>query len=386
MMSVLAKARHRKGSVLIFVLAIIVLLSVLAMRLLEETVREMEHVSQFHRRDDLRLQAYSALEVALGVLEEWKMVEGQLFSPSQGWANPLSYAEIQSSEAGVKWAVRIEDETGKIPFGSFKEKDLVVLFALMVKEEDGLLNERDGEPFVDCLLDWQDKDDDERDDGEEEDYYEDLEPPYFPPNDKLTSFEEFRHIKGFSYDFDDPDGSGLFFDELGNETSNFRHFRSTVSFHNGYPVNINTAPDYLLRFLCGDDDRGYEQILDVLSGKDPSVSEPFFRNSNDSKLSSLRRNRSIELGAECKIFRIHITVSKGPSNFRLHALLESGRSSSGGTAVTPGPARSVPSARIPNTRTSKSKNRGRGPLDPNFSKLQYPFRIIALRENENLVD
>ena len=97
MMTVLTKARHRKGSVLIFVLAIIVLLSVLAMRLLEETVREMEHVSQFHRRDDLRLQAYSALEVALGVLEEWKMVEGQLFSPSQGWANPLSYAEIQSS-------------------------------------------------------------------------------------------------------------------------------------------------------------------------------------------------------------------------------------------------------------------------------------------------
>jgi len=42
--------------------------------------------------------------------------------------------------------------------------------------------------------------------------------------------------------------------------------------------------------------------------------------------------------------------------------------------------------RTPGTRTSKSKNRGRGPLDPNFSKLQYPFRIIALRENENLVD
>ncbi|MDA0724572.1 MAG: hypothetical protein O3B25_09960, partial [Verrucomicrobia bacterium] len=61
MMTVLATARHRRGSVLIFVLAIIVLLSVLAMRLLEETVREMEHVSQFHRRDALRIQAYSAL-------------------------------------------------------------------------------------------------------------------------------------------------------------------------------------------------------------------------------------------------------------------------------------------------------------------------------------
>ena len=377
-----AKARGRRGSVLIFVLAMIVLLAVLSMRLLEETVREMEHVSQFHKRDDMRLQAYSAFETALGVLEEWRMVEGQLFAPSQGWGNPLSYAEISSPEPGVKWEVSIEDETGKIPFGTIKEKDLIALFALMVTGEDDLFNERDGEPYYDCLMDWQDADDDERDDGAEEDYYESLEPSYFPPREKnsLKSFEEFRYVKGFYHDEDDPEGSGLFFDELGNETSRFRNFRSMISLgHHSYPVNVNTAPDYLLRFLCGEDDRAYEELLDKLNGRDSSSGETFFRNAGDQRLAALRANRSIELGSECRIFRLHVKVSKGAANFRLHALLGRGRSSSGGT-VTVAPR----SPRVPNTRSTKTKSGS--PLDKNFAKLQYPFHIIALRENENLVD
>ena len=85
--------RSRRGAVLVFVLALIVLLSVLAMRLLEETMQEIRHVSQFHRRDDLRLHAYSALEVALGSLTEWKQVEGQLFAPSH-----VQFAEDEVTE------------------------------------------------------------------------------------------------------------------------------------------------------------------------------------------------------------------------------------------------------------------------------------------------
>ena len=79
---------------MVFVLAIIVLLSVLTMRLLEETMQEIRHVSQFHRRDNLRLHAYSALEVALGSLTEWKQVEGQLFAPSQGWGDPITVTGV----------------------------------------------------------------------------------------------------------------------------------------------------------------------------------------------------------------------------------------------------------------------------------------------------
>ena len=44
----------------------------------------------------------------------------------------------------------------------------------MQSGEDSLINEDDGQPFVDALKDWQDQDDEERDEGAEDDYYEDF--------------------------------------------------------------------------------------------------------------------------------------------------------------------------------------------------------------------
>ena len=151
---------RRRGAILVLVLAIIVLLSILAIRLLEEAMQEARHASQFHGRDDLRLHAYSALEISLGALNEWALVEKQLFAPSQGWGSPLDYAEIESPEPNVQWKVTIEDETGKVPFDTFDEEDLQALFAVMAAEDEDLVDERDGEPYRDALLDWQDKDED----------------------------------------------------------------------------------------------------------------------------------------------------------------------------------------------------------------------------------
>ena len=46
-----------------------------------ETIQELRHVSQFHRRDDLRIHAYSALDLAVGVLREFQLLEGKLNAP-----------------------------------------------------------------------------------------------------------------------------------------------------------------------------------------------------------------------------------------------------------------------------------------------------------------
>ena len=78
----------KKGSVLVFVLAIIVFISVLCVRLMKETTQELRHVSQFHRRDDLRTYAYSALDLVVGVVNEYKMALNKLEN-GQGLANPI---------------------------------------------------------------------------------------------------------------------------------------------------------------------------------------------------------------------------------------------------------------------------------------------------------
>ena len=355
---------RRNGSILVFILALIVLLSVLCMRLMQETVQELRHVSQFHRRDDLRMHAYSALDVSVGVLNEFMMVERTLYSPSQGWGSPLNYSEISPLDPTVKWSISLVDESGKVPISTIAEKDLVSLFSIMRSEDGSLVNEDDGQPFYDSLMDWQDSDEEERDEGAEDDYYEDLEFPYFTPGKKIQNFEEFRMIKGFAYDPDDPDESGLFYSADGSETIHQKNFRESFSFFHNGPVNINTASSYLVKFLCGDDDSLYDEVL---AGPNGSTGDPYFKTMNDPALVQLRSNRSISTSTTATVFRVLVTVTKGKANFQLHAIL------AGGNAAQPKP-KAGGSRVAPKPRSQQN------------SKMKYPFRILSIRENENLID
>ena len=62
----------------------------------------------------------------------------------------------------------------------------------MRSDDDSLVNEDDGQPFYDSLIDWQDADDEERDEGAEDDYYEDLEFSYFICLEKLKILKSFE--------------------------------------------------------------------------------------------------------------------------------------------------------------------------------------------------
>ena len=62
---------------------------------MKETTQELRHVSQFHRRDDLRTYAYSALDLVVGVVNEYKMALNKLEN-GQGWQTPLKFAEMEA--------------------------------------------------------------------------------------------------------------------------------------------------------------------------------------------------------------------------------------------------------------------------------------------------
>lgn len=355
--------RKKTGSILIFVLVLVVLLSVISTRLMQETIQEMRYVSQQHFRDNLRIHAYSVLDLTVGVLNEFSMIERVLYSPDQGWGNPLQYAEVPSFEPNVSWDVKIVDESGKIPISSVGEDEMKYLFASMIAGES-LVDEDDGQPFYDAFMDWQDADDEDRDEGAEDDYYEDLDPPYFTPGKKIQNFEEFRMIKGFAYDYDDPDNSGIFYGEDGRENQNLSNFRNSFSFfHEGF-VNINGAPDFLLRFLCGDDEGLYE---DLKSGPSAFAQESgFFTSMNDPVLAQLSQKSRIRFSTSASMFRIEVNITKGKANFQLHAVV--GRDGA-----------------VPNSKNNKGSAKPKT-RHPQNQKIQYPFRILSLRENENLID
>ena len=160
--------QSKKGAILVFVLALIVFISVLCLRLMEETVQELRHVSQQHRRDDLRVNAYSALDLAVGVLNEFRTIEGALYDPAQGWGDPLSWAEVSPLDPMISWTIKIVDESAKINPKNASRKDFVSLFAQMHSRSGSRVDEDDGEPYYDAWMDWEDADDDEREEGAED--------------------------------------------------------------------------------------------------------------------------------------------------------------------------------------------------------------------------
>ena len=361
-------AASKKGAILVFVLALIVFISVLCLRLMEETVQELRHVSQHHRRDDLRINAYSALDLAVGVLNEFKTIEGALYDPAQGWGDPLSWAEVSPLDPKITWSINIVDESAKINPKNAPRKDLVSMFAQMHMRSGSRVDEDDGEPYYDAWMDWEDPDDDEREEGAEDDFYDRFDPPYFTPGKKVQSFEEFRMIKGFSYDEDLGEYSGLFFSQDGSETLNMKNFRSAFSFFHEGPLNINGASSFLKQFLCADNDSLHEEIL--AGPRFGNGSEPYFTNLADPNLSQLQRIRGIKLTCKASLFRIMITISRGKARFKLQAILSSD-SSTGNRVQRP---------------LSKNVSAKLRPRSANNALLKYPMRILSLRENENLID
>ncbi len=339
----------KRGAILVFVLGLVVLLGALCLRLMEETVQELRHVSQYHKRDDLRLHAYSLLDITVGVMQEFRTLDGNELKSSSGWTNPLKWSGLYPLDPRVKWSVALKGESGKLPLFSTDEKVLKEIFAIMHTGGEGMVDEDDGQPFYDAWMDWQDEDENEREEGAEDDFYEGMTPSYFTPGKKVHSFEEFRMIKGFYYEPDDPKHSGLFFDQFGNETENMKNFRASFSFYHEGKVNICEASPFLLRYICGDDESLLEEVMnfDPYGGK--------ILNSIDTPIAYTKGNN--------ETFSVEIVVEKGKAKFKLHTIFTFEHKSS-------------------QPKTSKD----RGARSKQNEKLKYPPRILRLRENENLID
>ncbi len=84
---------QKRASILLIVLITIAFAS-LAMLSLSSTGRATTCLvaARAAEANRLRADAYSALEVTLGVLNEFIQVDGALHSPAEGWSDPLGFA------------------------------------------------------------------------------------------------------------------------------------------------------------------------------------------------------------------------------------------------------------------------------------------------------
>ncbi len=84
--------KARRGSVLIIVLVSLVFATAALVLFIEKAETDLLVPIREADAARLRLEAYSALETTLAVLEDFRIVSDGLHSPAEGWTDPLDVA------------------------------------------------------------------------------------------------------------------------------------------------------------------------------------------------------------------------------------------------------------------------------------------------------
>ena len=330
----------RRGSVLVAVLAIILLITFMVTRFMDEAIEDLKYRALFNEPADVRSYAYSMLEVALATIQEVALIDdGKLYAGEQGWSNPIQYAGIAVPKG---WEVQIEirDEGGKFPINTMGEQPLNRLLEEELDFDFGTARE-----LSSTLLDWIDEDDQRRLNGAESDDYLNGNPPYRAANRPLQSLEELRLLKVWQDEF---------FDEDGVPNEQFIQLSNLVSVLNTGAVNLNAAPEPVLEILALENGWQKDALFDGLE-------EPYLRQTPASD----SNNSGVEVG----LLRITVRLLRGEVPFVISALVEPAFSSESSTGATVGSAPGRSNDDTPKTGSIEEQN-----------ALAFPFRIVQLSE------
>ena len=354
----------QRGSVIVLVLVFIVLLSFIVVAFLEEATAKVKYYGLFHNRDDLRVDAYSALEISLAVINEYREVEGALWAPAQGWGNPLEQAGFTPAHA-ERVTVSFADEAGRLPLASLDYDGLLDLFSVLGFDLP------QAEELADGLLDWTDEDDLRRLNGFDGDDYEDRTPPYKAANAPIQSWDTFRLIHPFDT---------YFWDEDGRPLPQWAEFKSSVSLYHTGAVNLNQAPPVVRAWL---EERGilYSAGLDdYINGRDGESGTEDDRIWRKDQNGSLLNNDSNLVTGELELLRIRVEAVRGEARFVVEALV----TWSGSTPAAPAQAQPDADTRSDDPRDfsgSRVQRQGATTAPAEAARLGYPFRFLRLTEN-----
>ncbi len=311
----------------------------------------------------LRQEAYSALEVTLGVLEDFRQVNGGLRSPAEGWGDPLAFAGWTPTE-GRAVEITFEDESGKLSLPHAQLATLITLFRGW-----GLV-QSDAERLADAMLSWMRKD-----------YvsstarlpdYDQSALPYGPP---LRSMRSFSELAAMDY------ARQMFYDEKGQPNELWHRFVGAISLFDFKETNLNGLNGNLLTDLGLADESRQRQFDDYRNGTGSRARQgPAFFQTTADAASFLNPQAGITgFGTVISALRINLTVRQGRSNFRLSVVIAP---SGGATAVKEVAASSstntTPNGQTPTPAASTAENPAAA------KKLNYPFTLLEIRENAEI--
>ena len=379
--------RRRAGSVILLVLMTLLLTAFALTKYLEKASVDLLTDARVARANRLRVNAYSALETALAVLQEFQTANGGLHSPAEGWGSPLEFAAYEAPE-GLSVEVGLEDESGKIPLTHIDFPTLRDLFVLLG------LKQSEAEQMADALLVWMQPGYEPANSfSARATDYERAAIPLDPPARSLHSFAELASIQ---YVRD------KLYDENGRPNDLWRSFTDSVSLLDFSQPNINSAKMTTLAAFGEYDEASMKTIADYLAGLGTSTvrpGPPYFSSAQD-VIGLLGQAASSRLGTQVRCLRVNVSVREGQTAFRVSAVVTppggaqlpppdqttTGETSTSSTATNDSTAAqntsqsTDASATAANSTNSTASSGGQGQ-----AALNYPFTLLEIRENDEIV-
>jgi hypothetical protein len=372
---------RRKGSVLVIVMITLLFAAFALVTFMEKASVDLlvDQRDVLNRR--LRMEAYSALEMTLGVLNEFREAGNGLHSPAEGWSDPLTFVGYTPSEGRVV-EIAFDDESGKISLPRVTPLILTNLF-----KNWGIL-QADAEGLADAMLGWMKRN---------HVYTSSVQPnyetgviPYVAPGRSLRSFHELAAIEKVRETFYDADGRP-------NEL--WRRFADTVSLLDFARPNINGAKADTLAALGQFDQNQQQNIGEFLkgSGAYQAHGPQFFQSPNEAQRIAGPTGDTSGFATTISALRITVTVRDGRTEFKLSTVIAP---PNGATAVqtTATAARTETSAAAAKSASQQQNrpNAGQAAVRPGANpatakqntatppSLRYPFSLLEIHENDDI--
>ncbi len=324
----------------------------------------------------LRTEAYSALEVTLGVLNEFREAGSGLRSTAEGWGDPLAFAGYTPTEGRVVEIV-FEDESGKI---SLPHATVPVLTTLFRNWE---LSQSDAETLADALLGWMKR-------GHV--YTTVLHPnydsgpvPFESPGRSLRSWQELMAIEKVKE---------TFFDSDGRPNDLWKRLVDVVSLLDFPRTNLNAAKPDALAALGQFDATQQRNIGEYLQGTGAyeRVGPQIFQTPADAQRIAGPTGNTGAFAATISALRINVTVREGRNELRVSCVVAPpGGAKTVNTTATSTKAQTAGAAAQTSAQQQNRPNAtpaapaGANSATPSKAgSLKYPFTLLEIRENDEI--
>jgi general secretion pathway protein K len=322
----------------------------------------------------LRQEAFSALEVTLAVLEDFREADNGLHSPAEGWGDPLAWAGYTPTE-GRTVDIAFQDESGKIPL---KRADLTTMTNLF---EYWQMPSADAAKLADAIAGWMQA-------GYV--YSTTLNPDY--ANAPIPYAEPQRPLRAFSELAAVDVAKEAFFDEGGLPNANYWRFVNDVSIFNFPSPNVNGANADVMAAVGQYTDAQQQKISDYLtgSGQFAQQGQQWFQDATTlANVAGLGGNAT-QFVTTIAALRITITVHEGSSRFRISAVVapQGGATTNQTAAVNATSAASTSSTSattsVASTAQPSTTATAAATAAAASQSINYPFTLLELLEEDEI--